>query len=146
MRTLFVSHVYIHTFCGNHILYLIISPSHALAHPLIDILPFIHYLGTHGLYIRAIYNDRDQIMAGCDGKLWCPYESFRNQLLKTSSTPLQYQKDCHSKSNASSTSVISGHHGGASSDKRVRYQMRNRNRNRHLLSHWGGLFPDDLEV
>ena len=87
-------------------------------------------------------------MAGCGGKLWCPYEAFRIQLLKTSSTPMQYQRDCHSRSNTTATgttSPISGHHGGASSDKRVRYQKRSRQR-RQQLNHWGVLFPDDMMV
>jgi hypothetical protein len=46
------------------------------------------------LYVRAVYNDEDRIMEGCGDQLWCPYYSFRTQILKTGVSHSEYQKGC----------------------------------------------------
>jgi hypothetical protein len=47
-----------------------------------------------GLYVRAVYNDKDRVMAGCDDQLWCSYDMFHTQILKTGLTHAEYQKEC----------------------------------------------------
>ena len=46
------------------------------------------------LYVRAVYNDEDRIMDGCGDQLWCPYDSFRTEILKTGVSHSEYQKGC----------------------------------------------------
>ena len=46
------------------------------------------------LYVRAVYNDKEQVMDGCNGLMWCPYGLFRTQALKWSMTHAEYVKEC----------------------------------------------------
>ena len=46
------------------------------------------------MYVRAVYNDKDLVMEGCGGEMWCPYELFRTQILKWSITHSAYIKEC----------------------------------------------------
>jgi hypothetical protein len=72
------------------------SPNPNLDKTIMDIPP-MSSRNIGDLYVRAVYNDRDMVMAGCDGFLWCPYELFRKQLLKTSLSSVEYQKQCRKK-------------------------------------------------
>ena len=47
-----------------------------------------------GIYVRAVYNDRERAMDGCKGQMWCPYGMFRAQALKWSMTHTEYIKEC----------------------------------------------------
>ena len=47
-----------------------------------------------GIYVRAVYNDRERVMDGCKGQMWCPYGLFRAQALKWSITHTEYIKEC----------------------------------------------------
>jgi hypothetical protein len=45
------------------------------------------------LYVRAIYNDDEQLMLGCTD-VWCPYETFINRLNSLAVSEDAYKSEC----------------------------------------------------
>jgi len=80
------------------------------------------------MYVRAVYNDVERVMEGCDGGMWCRYDLFKAQLSKTAWTYSQYQRECHSKNGTTSTMAVGpsggGHHGATTADKQARHRRR----------------------